>query len=182
MPDPTYTDALAEAIALAPADDVVIDTLEIRHETFVDDDGNPDSIWITTNGEDVEARIEAGAPLKGGQTVRFLSFPFKFKLGRIEPGAGAELTIEIDGVDRRIIEALDRAIVEPTKIIMVYRVFLSSDLEDGPQRLPPDSFVLSECDTNVTKVVGRARIEIDMTGPFPRYLYTANEYPGLIGQ
>lgn len=182
MPVPTYTDALAEAIALAPADDVVTDTLEIRHETIVDDDGNPDSIWITTNGEEVEARIEPGAPLKGGQMVRFLSFPFKFKLGRIEPGTGAELTIEIDGVDRRIIEALDRAIVEPTKIVMVYRVFLASDLGDGPQRLPPDSFVLSECDTNVTKVVGRAKVEIDMTGPFPRYLYTANEYPGLIGQ
>lgn len=128
------------------------------------------------------APIEASAPVKGGQTIRFLSFPFKFKLGRIEPGTGAELTIEIDGVDRRIIEALDRAIVEPTKIVMVYRVFLSSDLEDGPQRLPPDAFVLSECETTVAKVVGRARVELDMTGPFPRYLYTANEYPGLIGQ
>lgn len=182
MVDPSYTDALAEAIAMAPAEEVIIDTLEIRHETFVDDDGNPDSIWLTTNAEDVLAAIEPGAPLKGGQLVRFLSFPFKFKLGRIEPGTGAELTIEIDGVDRRIIEALDRAIVEPTKIVMVYRVFLSSDLEDGPQRLPPDAYVLSECETNVTKVVGRARVELDMTGPFPRYLYTANEYPGLIGQ
>jgi len=135
-----------------------------------------------SEGEEVEAPIEESAPVKGGQTVRFLSFPFKFKLGRIEPGAGAELTIEIDGVDRRIIEALDRAIVEPTKIVMVYRVFLGSDLADGPQRLPPDAFVLSECDTTVTKVTGRARVEIDMTGPFPRYLYTATEYPGLIGQ
>lgn len=179
---PSYTEALAEAIALAPADEVIIDTLEIRHDTFVDDDGNPDSIWLTTNAEDVLAPIEESAPLKGGQTVKFLSFPFKFKLGRIEPGTGAELTIEIDGVDRRIIEALDRAIVEPTKIVMVYRVYLSSDLEDGPQRLPPDSFVLSECETTIAKVVGRARVELDMTGPFPRYLYTANEYPGLIGQ
>lgn len=179
---PTFTEALAEAIALAPAEEVQIDTLEIRHETFVDDFGNPDSIWITTNQEDVLAPIEASAPLKGGQTIRFLSFAFKFKLGRIEPGTGAELTIEIDGVDGRIIEALDRAIVEPTKITMVYRVFVSSDLEDGPQRLPPDAYVLNDCETNVAKIVGRARVEIDMNGPFPRHLYTANEYAGLIGQ
>lgn len=181
MTDPTYTEALAEAIALAPEEEVHIDTLELRHETFVDDDGNPDSIWVTTNAENVDARLEDAAPVKGGQTVRFLSFPFKLKLGRIEPGTGAVLNLEIDGVDRRIVRAIKRASTEPTKVVMVYRVFLSSDLGDGPQRLPPDAYVLNECDANASKVVGTAKVEIDMTGPFPRYLYTANEYPGLIG-
>jgi len=179
---PSYTDALAEAIALAPAEEVIIDTLELRHETFVDDDGNPDSIWITTNAENVVAMIEDGAPVKAGQMVEFLSFPFKFKLGRIEPGTGAQLNVEIDGVDRRIVRAIQTAAKQPTKVVMVYRVYRATDLEDGPQRLPPDAYVLNECDANAGKVTGWARLEIDMTGPFPRYLYTANEYPGLIGQ
>lgn len=182
MPDPTVSEALAEAYAIAPADEVVIHTLEIRHPTFVDDDGNPDSIWLTTNEAEIPAPIEDAAPVKGGQTIIFRAFAFSFALGRIEPGSGAELAIRVDNVDRRIIENLDRAVVEPTKIIMCYRPFLSSDLEGGPQMMPPPAFVLSDCSVDSFTATGRARVAIDLAGAFPRHLYTATEYPGLIGQ
>jgi len=182
MPDPTVSEALAEAYAIAPDDEVVIDTLEIRHPNFVDDDGNPDSIWITTNEEEVSAPVEDDAPVKGGQTIIWRSFAFSFALGRIEPGSGAELAFKIDNIDRRIIENLDLAVVEPTKIIMCYRPFLSTDLDGGPQMIPPPSFVLSQCSVDSFSVTGRARVALDLAGAFPRHLYTATEYPGLIGQ
>lgn len=182
MPDPTISDALAEAMAIAPDDEVVIDTLEIRHPSFIDESGNPDSIWLTTNGVDVEAPIEDGAPVKGGLVITWRSFAFSFALARIEPGVGAEIEIRIDNTDRRIVEALDRAATEPTKIIMCYRPFLSNDLDGGPQMIPPPQYVLSQASAQVLAVTGRARVAIDLAGPFPRYRYTATEYPGLIGQ
>lgn len=182
MPDPTISEALAEAMAIAPDDEIVIDTLEIRHPSFIDENGNPDSIWITTNEVEIVAPVEDDAPVKGGEMITFRSFAFSFALGRIEPGSGAEIEIRVDNVDRRIIEALDRAVMEPTKIIMCYRPFLSSDLEGGPQMIPPPSYVLSQCSVDSFTCIGRARVAIDLAGPFPRYVYTATEYPGLIGQ
>lgn len=182
MPDPTISDALAEAMALAPDDEIVIDTLEIRHPAFIDDDGNPDSIWLTTNEAEIEAAIEEGAAMKGGEMVIFRSFAFSLTLARIEPGVGAEIEIRVDNTDRRIVEALDRAATEPTKIIMCYRPYLSTDLVGGPQMIPPPEYVLSQAAAEALVVSGRARVAIDLAGPFPRYLYTATEYPGLLGQ
>ena len=182
MPDPTLTEAWKEAAALAPAGEEPVDTLEIRHPDFIDDDGNPDSIWITTNQTDVTAPIEDDAPVKGGQSVVFRSFGFTFKLARIEPGSGAEMEIAVDSTDRRIVAALDRAVVSSIEIVMCYRPYLSNDLEDGPQMIPSPSFVLSKASVRNLRTTGRARVAIDLAGPFPREVYTAIEYPGLIGQ
>jgi len=182
MPDPTLSDAAKEAYALAPADEVVIDTLEIRHPDFVDEAGNPDSMWITTNQVEIEAPVEADAPVRGGETVTFRSLGFRFTLPRIEPGSGPEMEIGIDSTDRRIIELLDAAATDPRPIVMCYRPYLSNALEDGPQMAPPPSFVLSQVAAKGLVTSGRARVAIDLGGPFPRHVYTASAYPGLIGQ
>ncbi len=182
MPDPTISDAYAEAIALAPADEVEIDTLEIRHPSFVDEAGNPDSIWITTNEVDIIAAVEANAPVKGGLMTLFRSLGFSFTLAGIQPGVGAEIEIRVDNVDRRIVRSIKQAAKEQTKIIMCYRPYLSSDLDGGPQMMPAPEYELRECDADSLNVIGRARVAIDLAGPFPRWFYTANEYPGLLGQ
>ena len=182
MPDPTLSDAAKEAYALAPDDEIVIDTLEIRHPTFIDDDGNLDSIWLTTNQADILALLEADAEVKGGQMVTFRSFGFRFTLPRVEPGSGPEMEISVDSTDRRIIEALDRAATDARQIVMCYRPYLSNVLDEGPQMIPPPSFVLSQAAAKGLTTRGRARVAIDLGGAFPRYVYTATEYPGLIGQ
>ncbi len=182
MPDPTISNAYAEAIALAPDDEVEIDTLEIRHPSFIDEDGTPDSIWITTNEVDIVAAVEAAAPVKGGMMNLFRSLGFSFRLAGIQPGVGAEIEIRVDNVDRRIVRAIKEAAKERTKIIACYRPYLSSDLDGGPQMMPPPEYELRDVDADSLHVIGRARVNIDLAGPFPRYFYTATEYPGLIGQ
>ncbi|MDP1605016.1 MAG: DUF1833 family protein [Legionella sp.] len=182
MPDPTLTEAWKEAAALAPDGEIPIDTLELRHPDFVDDDGNPDSAWLTTNQTDITAPLEDDAPVKGGQDVVFRAIAFSFKLARIEPGSGAAMEIAIDSTDRRIVEALDRAVVSPIEIILCYRPYLSHDLEGGPQMIPPKTFVLSNAAVGTLRTTGRARVAIDLAGAFPRDFYTAVEYPGLLNQ
>lgn len=175
------SDAIKEAYATAPTDDVVIHTLELRHPSFVDDDGNPNSIWVTTQNDDLVATIEADATVKGGQDVTFRHFAFKFQLAGIAPGQTPTLQLSIDGVDRRIVENLDLAITQPTKIVMCYRPYLASDLSE-PQMDPPAAYTLSSVKVDAMTVTGEARDGIDLNGAFPRKVYTAAEFPALIGQ
>lgn len=181
MPDPSVTAAMKEAYAIAPSDEVVIHTLELRHPSFVDDDGNPDSIWVTTQNDDVVATIEAAAPVKGGLAVTFRHFAFSFQLAPIMPGQSPTLQLRIDAVDARIVENLDLAIVLPTKIVMCYRPFLSSDLS-APQMDPPPTYTLSDVKVETLTVTAQARTGIDLNAAFPRRVYTAKEFPALIGQ
>ena len=181
MPDPSVSAALAEAYAVAPSDKVNIHTLELRHPAFLNDAGDPDSIWVTTNGADVVATIEAAAPVRGGEAVSFVSYPFRFRLAPIENTASQELEMAIDAVDRRIIENLDLAAAYGAKIQMCYRPFLSDDL-DGPQMIPPPVFTLSNVRVDPLTCTARARIDIDLGGAFPNRNYTAAEFPALIGQ
>ena len=182
MPDPTLSDALAEAYALAPSDDIVLHTLEVRHPLFVDDAGRPDSMWLVANDEDIRAQIEAGAALRAGQLVTFRALPFRFSLAPIEAGSTPEIEVTIDGVSRILVPNLDRAVTDTNKIVMVYRPYLYSDLLGGPQMDPPPSFELSEVHVTALAVTAKARTSVDLRGAFPKRLYMATDFPGLIGR
>lgn len=181
MPDPSVSEALKEAYVVAPDAEVILHMLELRHPSFIDEDGNPDSIWLTLNEEDIAATLEAGAPVKGGQTVTFRSYPFQFRLAPIENTAAQQLELAIDNVDRRIIQNLDLAMASAAKIEMCYRPYLASDLSE-PQMDPPPTFTLSDVTADSLTVRGRARVGINLNIKFPREVYTAVKFPALIGQ
>lgn len=182
MPDESLSPALAEAYALAPDDEVVLHTLEIRHPLFEDEEGNPDSIWLVANNEDIEAPIEADGPVRGGESAPFVAMPFTFTLAPIEPGATPEIQLGLDNVDRRIIENLDRAVTDGNRIVIAYRPYLASALDDGPQMDPVPTFELSDVKVDVLRARARARVAIDMRRAFPFRVYTATEFPGLVGR
>ena len=180
MPDPTISAALREAYAVAPADEVIIHTLELRHPTFVGNDGLADSVWITTNESDIEATLEIGTPVRPGQTVNFIALAFRFRLAPIDATGRPELQLEVDNVSRILIRQLDRAAGDPRKVTATYRPFLASDLS-APQMDPPPTFTLSKIKVNALAATATARVDIDFNGAFPRRLYTAAEFPALIG-
>ncbi len=49
MPDTTLSEALKEAYASAPSDVILLHTLELRHPSFVDEQGN--TLDVLTVGE-----------------------------------------------------------------------------------------------------------------------------------
>jgi hypothetical protein len=67
MPDPTISDALAEAYASAPSDQVIYHTLEIWHPAFTL------PIRIVRDYVALDARIEAGAVRDAGAMVTFVA-------------------------------------------------------------------------------------------------------------
>lgn len=183
MPDPAMTDALAEAAALAPDDEVFWETIEFRHPSFVDENGDPDSLRLVANTEDLVAPLEADAPIKGGQYVTFHKSAFSGALRpAIEPGATPEIEITIDNVNRAIMEYLDLAMAAAVPLVMAYRIYLDTAIEDGPQRDPVDTFEVSEVTVGVNSVTVKARTGIDLRGAFPVRTYDINSFPGLAGR
>lgn len=182
MPDPSITDALAEAAALAPSDEVIRHTLEIRHPDFIDEEGLPDSMWIVADTEALTAPIEAGAPVRPGETVTFVALAFSFALMPIEPGTTPEIEITIDGVNRAVIEHLDRAMESGKPIVVAYRPYLDSALGDGPQMDPVPTFEMVDVTVGLSSVSMKARTGIDLRGAFPVRLYTITDFPGLAGR
>ncbi|MGO4154336.1 DUF1833 family protein [Cupriavidus sp. YAF13] len=175
----TIKQALAEAYASAPVSEVIIDTLEIRHPSFVDDDGNPTAIRICRDRLDFAAYLEAGAPMNAGQLVTFLAVPFDFTLPALAEGKVPTLKIVVDNVDRSITAAIERAYQQSDPIQTTYRPYLVSD-PSGPQMNPPPNMVLSRVTVDVFKVAGTATLNDVHNWPFPGRVYNPADFPGLL--
>jgi hypothetical protein len=178
MPDPTLSAALAEAYAAAPSDLVVLHTLELRHPSFVDDNGNATAVRVVRDHGDLVARLESSAPLNPGEMVTFTALAFELELPPVDTAPVPEITVTLDGVSREIVKHLDAAATSQNKIEVTYRPYLSTDLE-GPQLDPPITLVLTEVEADVFRVTGRARMLDIGNKAFPAETYTAKRFPGL---
>lgn len=182
MPDPSMSEALAEAAALAPAVEVIRHTLEIRHDDFVDDSGARDSAWLVADTESLTAPLESNAPVRPGQWVTFTACAFSFALAPIEAGSTPEIEIKIDGVNRRLIQYLDLAMESAKPLFVAYRPYLDTQLADGPQMAPVPTFEAADITVSVGTITLKARTGVDLRGAFPVRQYTVTDFPGLAGR
>jgi hypothetical protein len=183
VPDPALSEALAEAGALAPADEIFRETLEFRHDDFEDENGDPDSLWLVADTQDLVAPLEADAPIKPGQWVTFRKSAFSGALRHsIEPGATPEIEITVNGVSRAILEYLDLAAASAKPLTVAYRIYLDTALEDGPQRDPVDVFEVADIQVGVSTITIKARTRCDLRGAFPVRVFGITEFPGLAGR
>ena len=178
MPDPALEQAIREAYASAPADTVILHTLELRHPAFVDDDGRPTAIRVVRDHVDLTARLEAEAPLDAGETVRFVALAFELALPPVDTAPVPEISVTLDNVSRAIVRHLDAAATSLERIEVTYRPYLSTDLE-GPQMDPPITLTLTEVEVDVFRATGRARMLDIGNRAFPAETYTGKRFPGL---
>ncbi len=182
MPDESLTDALAEAAALAPSDEIIWHTLEVRHPDFEDENGDRASLLLVADTEPLTAPLEADAPVYPGEWRSFIPLAFNFALTPIEAGTTPEIEISIDGVTRSLIYYLDLAMASAVPLVVAYRPYLDTAIADGPQMDPVLTFEVSDVTVGLTNVTMRARTGIDLRGAFPRRIYTITEFPGLAGR
>jgi hypothetical protein len=205
MPDPALSAAIREAYASAPADVVVLHTLEIWHPAFVEDgvarpirvvrNFEDTATWLALGGAGVQAvldgldadarrkvglvaRLEAGAPRDAGLLVPFVALGFDLELPAVDTIPVPEIVVTLDNVGREIAKHLDAAAVSQERIEIMYRPYLSTDIE-GPQMDPPMTMTLSEVEVDVFRVTGRARVLDIGNKAFPSEIYTIKKYPGL---
>ena len=178
MPDPSLSEALREAYASAPSDRVILHTLELRHPSFIDEDGKQTAILVVRDNQNLTARLEPTAPLDAGKIVTFIAMGFDLELPPINTAPVPEITITLDNVSREIVKHLEAASNSQSKIEITYRPYLSDDLE-GPQMDPPFTLVLTEVSATATSVTGRARMLDVGNKAFPGETYSAKRFPGL---
>ena len=206
MPDPSLDQAIREAYASAPADTVILHTLELRHPAFVDDDGRPTAVRVVRNFADEEswlrlagaevrtvldampaegrdlvglvARLEADAPKDAGRMVPFIALAFDLELPPVDSAPVPEIAVTLDNVSREIVRHLDAAATSLERIEVTYRPYLSTDIE-GPQMDPPITLTLTEIEVDVFRATGRARMLDIGNKAFPAETYTAKRFPGL---
>ena len=87
--------------------------------------------------------------------------------------------IEIDNVSREILVNIEAAIATTEVIEVIYREFISTDLS-GPQNDPPMTLTIQSITADVFRIQATASFGDFTNRKFPRSVYSAEDYPGLI--
>lgn len=176
MPDPALSQALQEAYASAPSDEIIYHTLEIRHPAFTQ------PIRVVRDNADLTARLEISAPVNGNELVTFVGFAFDLVRPEVSATGVPQCTIEIDNVSREILANIELAMPQPDPIEVTYREYLSGGLDAGPENDPPMTLTLISITADVFRVRAVASFADIGNRRFPREEYTAERFPGLIAQ
>lgn len=173
MPDTALSQAIKEAYAAAPADVVILHTLEFRHPAFTQ------PIRVVRDHADHTCTLEAAAPVDGGLPVLFVGYAFDATLPDVTDGSAPEMQITIDNVSLEIENNIDAALQTADKVEVTYRPYLSTDLS-APQMDPPLTLTIVSISANNYTVTARARMGDFANKKFPSEEYTATRFPGLV--
>jgi hypothetical protein len=187
--DEIWSLAIQEAYASAPTDVIILYTLELRHPSFVDSDGNPAPIRLVRDygvlleegDPDIfgyELKLEDDAPMDAGETVKYVSCMFDFELPSQQEGSLPTIEIIIDNVTREVGKYLDDVVELDTNIEVTYREYLLNDLE-VPQFIL-NGMSIQSIDSTVTRVTATASFADLVNRNFPGKLYRPEEFRGLI--
>lgn len=164
MSEDAFTAAYREALALAPAHQVAIDTIEIRHPAIAE------SVFLVRDVANRQFTLETG------QTVVFKACAFEVSL----PGTQPEASITICNVDRRLTEFAELAVQSQYPVEVWFRPYFLSD-PSTPAMNPPLVMFLNAMSVNLMEVTGTASF-MDLRNrkfPAPGEYYSPERFPGL---
>lgn len=187
-----WEEALQEAYAAAPAGEVILETLELRHPTFVDENDVLRPIRLVRDygslleedsgflGDDVYGHIltlEANAPANPSTAVTFYSVMFDLKLPEQNEATIAGLQLTIDNATKIVSKYLDQAVSIRAPVEVTYREYLASD-PSAPQLVIGNLTVRSFKSTPFS-VSGTAEFADLINKKFPNKVYRPEDFPGL---
>lgn len=178
MPDPSFSPAAREAFASAPANLVVHHTLELRHPSFKDDNGNPTAARLVRAHKNIKAVLEPDAPLNANEEVEFIAIAFDLELPGVDGKPANEISITIDNVDQVLMEGLQAASASTSLIEVTYRPYLSNDLS-CPAQLPPPTFTITQVSATMLQIRATAKMLDLGQVPYPGRTYNPEDYIGL---
>lgn len=173
MPDPALSEAIREAYASAPADEVILHTLELWHPAFTA------PIRVVRDEVAMDARIEAEAARDAGAMVAFVAYAFDIKPPEQTTSGVPQCVIEIDNVSRDILAQIDLAVASAEPVTVIYRAYLDSDLDSGPENDPPLEMTLSAISANPFRIRATAGFPDLLNLRFPSLDYDLERFPGL---
>lgn len=159
-------DAIKEAYAVAPAQKIIYDTLEIRQT------GVQDPVYL------VKAKLPITATDENGVDKTYEPSGFIFSLPPSNEEGFRSLNIAIDNVGRRVSDFVEAAKSEKIPVEVIYRPYMSDDLTQ-PQMIPPLVLYLKDIQVTPFQVTGRATFMDIINKKFPNELYNRDRFPGL---
>lgn len=169
-----WTEALEEAYASSTTGEVILNTIELTHPAF------SQPIRVVADYAPLTARLENTAPNNPGELVEFQAFAFDIKPPEVIDSGVPELEISIDNVSGEIIEQIELAMGNPEYLEVIWRVYLSSNPEEGPQNLRPLRMTITNIDADEMVIQARASIIDFVNKNFPNNEYDDRRFPGLI--
>jgi len=149
--DDRISDAIKEAYT-HNSDDLILATLEIQHESFVDEEGKPYALRVVHNNEDLTARIETYHNIDAGQLVVFRKSAFDLSLPD-KSSRVSEMKLTIDNVSTEFWTVFDMAIRYISPIVIYYREYLASRAEITAEIDPTTfDFQIQTCTASLTQI------------------------------
>jgi len=187
--DDIWGQAIQEAYASAPLEEVILYTLELRHPSFVNEDDVVQPIRLVRDyGELLEEgepdiygwnlTLENEAPLNGGELVKFVSMMFDFELPAQQEGSLPSIEIKIDNITREVSKYLDDSVELNSPIELTYREFLMT--EPNEPQFVLNGMTIQSVKSNITSVTATASFADFVNRNFPSKLYRPQDFRGLI--
>lgn len=174
---PTFEDAWAEAEASCTVDQLLFETIELQHPSFVEGETTVPLRFVL----DVEPRtlgIEDGATFNGGEMVEFTPIAFQASLPDFAEGQVPSCKIVIDNVGRDLMPHLEAAVQVRADLIVILRRYLEDDVTEPVYG--PVEFKVRQVRVTGTRVEGTATLE-DLTNmKFPSRVYQRSQFPALM--
>lgn len=186
--DEVWGQAIQEALASAPLNEIVLCTLELSHSSFLNEQGEiepirvvrDDGVLLQEGDPDIygfELKLENDAGTNPGEYVKFVACMFDFELPAQQEGSLPTVEIKIDNVTRLVSKYLDAAVELNEPVIVVYREYLNTDLAT-PQFILGGMSITSVKST-VFGVTATASFADLVNRNFPGKVYSPKEFRGL---
>jgi hypothetical protein len=180
--DDVFSEALKEAYASAPGEAIVLATLEIRHPAFVDDQGNPlSAVRIVADGQDLAAKIEAGAPADAGSSVLFRACPVEVVPPEHSTSALPEARVSIDNATAELMPNLKLAVQTSDPIQVSYREYLAHRAHLGPE-FAMHGFTAKRAVADLMRVTATIGFFDLLNAAFPDRVYEPEDFRGLVSR
>lgn len=160
------SEAIKEAFAITPADDLIYHTLEIRQV------GIQSTVYL------VQAQQPLVATDETNTQVTYIPSGFAFSLPPSNEDGFQSLTIAIDNVNQEAMDFIKLATGNKVPVEVLYRPYLASDLTK-PQMIPPLLLYLTDVSVDTTTVTGTCTFMDVVNKKFPSELYTRTRFPTL---
>lgn len=171
----THSEAMLEANASCPPDEVEYCALELEHPSF------DQPVYVVANvADDMELGIEAGSDVNQGQMVNHIACPFKADYPEQAEGQAPQCKVSIDNVSRELLPKIRAAMGVRAYVKVTYREYLGSDLTEPSYG--PVQFVLAKVSVKASTLTGTIMVGNLQNKRFPRsdQNYTTTQFRSLL--
>lgn len=173
----SYTDDAREYMFSPAGQDLILDTIEIRHPAFIQDDELIALRFVNGAKCNIMATLEAGAPMNAGETVEFITTRFDLVVPDSPQQGLAQCNIAVANVMAELTPWLALAVSQPYPVELSLRQFLADNLTEPCFVMHGLNF--SNATANIKRVTATATIEDLLNFSAPRECYTVTNSPGL---